>query len=64
MTAVNKTKNMMDYVRDGSFKWLNKNQNPYGEEFEEMKKSPSAEDKLWIHELSAVANAVVRRCSK
>ncbi|XP_071725630.1 uncharacterized protein [Rutidosis leptorrhynchoides] len=64
MTAVNRTKNMMDYVRDGSFKWLNKNPNPYNEEFEEMKKSPSAEDKYWIHELSAVANAVVRRCSK
>ncbi|KAI7747675.1 hypothetical protein M8C21_029013 [Ambrosia artemisiifolia] len=28
-----------------------------------MKRSPSAEDKNWIHELSAVANAVVRRCS-
>lgn len=63
--AVNKTKNMIEYVRDGSFnKWLNKNQNSCNEEFEEMRKSPTSADKNWIHELSAVANAVVRRCYK
>lgn len=65
MAAVIKPKkNMIDYVRDESFKWLNKNQNSINEEFEEMKRSPSAADKYWIYELSAVANAVVRRCSK
>nr|GEW49838.1 dol-P-Man:Man(7)GlcNAc(2)-PP-Dol alpha-1,6-mannosyltransferase [Tanacetum cinerariifolium] len=65
MTAVSKTKNMMDYVRDGSFKWLNKNVNSYNDEFDEMKSLPAgAEDKNWIRELSVVANVVVRRCAK
>ncbi|KAL8205810.1 hypothetical protein R6Q57_009361 [Mikania cordata] len=64
MAAATKTKNIIDIVRDGSIKWLNKTQNSSHDEFEEMKRSPSAEDKNWIHELSAVANAVVRRCSK
>ncbi|KAK9069559.1 hypothetical protein SSX86_011463 [Deinandra increscens subsp. villosa] len=63
MATVNKTRNIMDFVRDGSMKWLNKNQNSH-QEFEDMRRSPSAEDKNWIHELSGVANAVVRRCSK
>ncbi|KAI3675890.1 hypothetical protein L1987_85486 [Smallanthus sonchifolius] len=64
MAAVSKTKNLIDFVRDGSIKWLNKSQDSSHAEFEEMKRSPSAEEKNWIHELSAVANAVVRRCSK
>ncbi|GKE15234.1 hypothetical protein Tco_1422811, partial [Tanacetum coccineum] len=55
---------MMDYVRDGSFKWLNKNVNSYNDEFDEMKSPPAgAEDKNWIRELSVVANVVVRRCA-
>ncbi|KAJ0501230.1 hypothetical protein HanHA300_Chr11g0398431 [Helianthus annuus] len=64
MAAVNKTKNIIDFVRDGSIKWLNKSQNSSHQEFDEMKRSPSAAEKNWIYELSAVANAVVRRCSK
>ncbi|KAL4573509.1 hypothetical protein LXL04_020318 [Taraxacum kok-saghyz] len=64
MSSVSKTRNMIEeFVRDGSFKWLLKNRSPFHEEFEEMKMSPSA-DKNWIHELSPVANIVVRRCSK
>ncbi|XP_024992120.1 uncharacterized protein LOC112525999 isoform X2 [Cynara cardunculus var. scolymus] len=64
MAAVSKTRNMIEgFVRDGSFKWLLKNRNPFHEEFEEMKMSPSG-DKNWIYELSPVANIVVRRCSK
>lgn len=64
MASVSKTRNMIEgFVRDGSFKWLLKNRSPFHEEFEEMKMSPSA-DKNWIHELSPVANIVVRRCSK
>ncbi|KAJ0764920.1 hypothetical protein HanPI659440_Chr08g0297581 [Helianthus annuus] len=64
MAAVSKTRNMIEgFVRDGSFKWLLKNKNPFHEEFEEMKASPSAGNN-WIHELSPVANIVVRRCSK
>nr|XP_043619974.1 uncharacterized protein LOC122591805 [Erigeron canadensis] len=63
-TSGSKTKNMIEYVRDESFKLFKKNHNLYNDEFEEMRKSPSAEDKNWIHELSAVANAVVRRCCK
>ncbi|PWA96781.1 hypothetical protein CTI12_AA033400 [Artemisia annua] len=65
MTAVSKTKNMMDYVRDGSFKWLNKSVNSYNDGFDEMKSPPAGgEDKNWIRELSVVANVVVRRCAK
>ncbi|KAK9078776.1 hypothetical protein SSX86_002834 [Deinandra increscens subsp. villosa] len=64
MATVSKTRNMIEgFVRDGSFKWLLKNRNPFHEEFEEMKASPSAEMN-WIYELSPVANIVVRRCSK
>ncbi|KAD6454119.1 hypothetical protein R6Q59_015913 [Mikania micrantha] len=64
MAAGGKTRNMIEgFVREGSFKWLLKNKNPFHEEFEEMKASPSAE-KNWINELSPVANIVVRRCSK
>ncbi|KAI3802302.1 hypothetical protein L1987_30432 [Smallanthus sonchifolius] len=64
MAAVSKTRNLIEgFVRDGSFKWLLKNRNPFHEEFEEMKASPSAE-RNWIYELSPVANIVVRRCSK
>ncbi|KVI10978.1 uncharacterized protein LOC112506224 [Cynara cardunculus var. scolymus] len=62
--AASKTKSMIEgFVRDGSFKWLNKNQKSSHKELEEMKSSPSA-DKKWIHDLSVVANMVVRRCSK
>lgn len=64
MASVNKTKNIIDFVRDGSIKWLNKAHDSSHEEFQEMKRSPSAQEKNWIHELSSVANAVVRRCSK
>ncbi|KAL7586499.1 hypothetical protein Lser_V15G40886 [Lactuca serriola] len=64
MTSASKTRNMIEgFVKDGSFKWLLKNRSPFHEEFEEMKLSPSA-DRNWIHELSPVANIVVRRCSK
>ncbi|KAI3780187.1 hypothetical protein L2E82_10158 [Cichorium intybus] len=64
MASVSKTRNMIEgFVRDGSFKWLLKTRSPFHEEFEEMKMSPSA-DKNWIHELSPLANIVVRRCSK
>ncbi|KAK1440317.1 hypothetical protein QVD17_06142 [Tagetes erecta] len=64
MASVNKTKNIIDFVRDGSIKWLNKAHDSSHEEFQEMKRSPSAQEKNWIYELSSVANAVVRRCSK
>ncbi|KAI3509357.1 hypothetical protein L1887_24580 [Cichorium endivia] len=64
MAAVSKTKNMIEgFVKDGSLKWLNKNQSSFHDEIEEIKKSPSTE-KNWIHELSAVAIVVIRRCSK
>ncbi|XP_076912991.1 uncharacterized protein LOC143571459 [Bidens hawaiensis] len=64
MAAVSKTRSMIEgFVRDGSFKWLLKSRNPFHEEFEEMKASPSAENN-WIYELSPVANILVRRCSK
>ncbi|KAK1417663.1 hypothetical protein QVD17_26795 [Tagetes erecta] len=64
MASVNKSKNIIDFVRDESIKWLNMAQDPSHQEFEEMKRSPSAQEKNWIYELSSVANAVVRRCSK
>ncbi|KAJ9561301.1 hypothetical protein OSB04_006461 [Centaurea solstitialis] len=59
-----KTKHMIEgFVRDGSFKWMNKHHKSPHRELIEMKNSPSA-DKKWIHDLSVVANVVVRRCSK
>lgn len=64
MAMVSKTRNMIEgLVRDGSFKWLIKNRSPFDDEFEEMGRSPSA-GRSWMPELSPVANAVVRRCSK
>ncbi|XP_076960250.1 uncharacterized protein LOC143636570 [Bidens hawaiensis] len=60
----NKSKNILDIVRDGSIKWLHKSHNSFHDEFEEMKRCPSAAEKNWIYELSSVANAIVRRCSK
>lgn len=59
-----KTRNLLEgLVREGSFKWLIGNRTLFGEEFEEMGKSPSAR-RNWIPELSPIANIVVRRCSK
>ncbi|KAM7482993.1 hypothetical protein LguiB_007576 [Lonicera macranthoides] len=64
MAMVSKTRNMIEgLVRDGSFKWLIKNRSPFDDDFEEMGRSPSA-GRSWMPELSPVANAVVRRCSK
>ncbi|KAL4556077.1 hypothetical protein LXL04_038717 [Taraxacum kok-saghyz] len=63
MAAVSKTKNMIEgFVKDGS-KWLNKNHHSLHDEFEDIKRSPSS-NKNWIRDLSAVANIVIRRCSK
>ncbi|XP_076919735.1 uncharacterized protein LOC143580653 [Bidens hawaiensis] len=55
----NKSKNILDIVRDGSIRWLNKSHNSFHDEFEEMKRCPSAADKNWICELSSVANAIL-----
>jgi hypothetical protein len=64
MAVASKTRIMLEgLVREGSFKWLLSNRSSFNEEFEEMGRSPSA-DRNWIPELSAVANIVVRRCSK
>ncbi|CAN1812992.1 hypothetical protein LINPERHAP1_LOCUS26712 [Linum perenne] len=64
MTTASKTRNMIEgFVKEGSFKWLLGKQTYFDEEFEEMRKSPSARSK-WIAELSPLANIVVRRCSK
>ncbi|KAE8124917.1 hypothetical protein FH972_019759 [Carpinus fangiana] len=64
MAVASKTRIMLEgLVREGSFKWLLSNRSSFNEEFEEMGRSPSAE-RNWIPELSAVANIVVRRCSK
>ncbi|XP_022853340.1 uncharacterized protein LOC111374835 isoform X1 [Olea europaea var. sylvestris] len=64
MAMVNKTRNMLEgLVKEGSFKWLTKPQCPFNDEIEEMRNSPSA-GKNWLHDLSPVANVVVRRCSK
>lgn len=64
MAVASKTRNMLEgLVREGSFKWLIGNRTLFGEEFEEMGKSPSAQ-RNWIPELSPIANIVVRRCSK
>lgn len=64
MAVTSKTRVMLEgLVREGSFKWLIGSRTPFGEEFEEMGKSPSAR-KNWINELSPIANLVVRRCSK
>ncbi|XP_023740564.1 uncharacterized protein LOC111888666 [Lactuca sativa] len=65
MAAVSKTKHMIEgFVKDGSLKWLNKSHNPLHDEFEEIKRSSSSSNKKWINDLSAVANVVIRRCSK
>ncbi|XVF50575.1 hypothetical protein PTKIN_Ptkin04bG0112200 [Pterospermum kingtungense] len=64
MAVASKTRNMLEaLVKEGSFKWLLSKRSSFAEEFEELDKSPSA-GKNWIHELSPVANIVVRRCSK
>ncbi|KAI4374488.1 hypothetical protein MLD38_012475 [Melastoma candidum] len=64
MAVTSKPRVMLEgLVREGSFKWLIGSRAPFGEEFEEMGKSPSAR-KNWINELSPIANLVVRRCSK
>ncbi|CAI9754570.1 unnamed protein product [Fraxinus pennsylvanica] len=61
---VSKTRNMLEgLVKEGSFKWLTKTQSPFNDEIDEMRNSPSA-GKNWLHDLSPVANVVVRRCSK
>lgn len=64
MAVTSKTRNMLEaLVKEGSFKWLLSKRSSFGEEFEELDRSPSA-GKNWIQELSPVANIVVRRCSK
>ncbi|XP_057447030.1 uncharacterized protein LOC130738870 isoform X2 [Lotus japonicus] len=64
MAVAEKTRNMLEgLVKEGSFKWLLGKKSYFGEEFEEMEKSPSAGRNL-IQELSPIANLVVRRCSK
>ncbi|KAL2465163.1 Plant protein of unknown function (DUF639) [Abeliophyllum distichum] len=64
MAMVSKTRNMLEgLVKEGSFRWLIKTQSPFNDEIEEMRNSPSA-GKNWLHDLSPVANVVVRRCSK
>ncbi|CAI9787223.1 unnamed protein product [Fraxinus pennsylvanica] len=64
MAMVSKTRNILEgLVIEGSFKWLTKTQSPFNDEIEEMRNSPSA-GKNWLHDLSPVANVVVRRCSK
>lgn len=64
MAVAGKTGNLLErLVREGSFKWLLGKSSYFDEEFEEMRNSPSAGSN-WIHELSPIANIVVRRCSK
>ncbi|WRX17595.1 hypothetical protein QQP08_010082 [Theobroma cacao] len=64
MAVASKTRNMLEaLVKEGSFKWLLSKRSSFGEEFEELERSPSA-GRNWIPELSPVANIVVRRCSK
>lgn len=64
MAIASKTRNMIEgFVKDGSFKWLARSRNSFDEDFEEMGKS-SSDTSNWITELSPIANAIVRRCSK
>ncbi|KAE9586056.1 hypothetical protein Lal_00010261 [Lupinus albus] len=64
MAVAGKTRTMLEgLVKQGSFKWLLGKRSYFDEELEEIENSPSA-GKNWISELSAVANLVVRRCSK
>lgn len=61
---VTKTMNIIEgLVREGSFKWLLGSQSSFDEELDEMERSPSA-PRNWIPQLSAVANVIVRRCSR
>ncbi|CAA3021630.1 Hypothetical predicted protein [Olea europaea subsp. europaea] len=64
MAMASKTRAMLEgLVKEGSFKWFTKSQSPFNDEIDEMRNSPSA-GKNWLHDLSPVANVVVRRCSK
>ena len=64
MAVASRTRSMLEnLVREGSFKWLLGHRSSFDEEFEEMGRSPSAENN-WIPELSPIANIIVRRCSK
>ncbi|GMN56737.1 hypothetical protein TIFTF001_025851 [Ficus carica] len=64
MAVASRTRSMLEnLVREGSFKWLLGHRSSFDEEFEEMGKSPSAQNN-WIPELSPIANIIVRRCSK
>ncbi|GMI76561.1 hypothetical protein like AT1G48840 [Hibiscus trionum] len=64
MAFASRTRNMFEaLVREGSLNWLLSKRSSFAEEFEELERSPSAGNN-WIPELSAVANIVVRRCSK
>ncbi|KAL8111071.1 hypothetical protein AgCh_026719 [Apium graveolens] len=64
MAIASKTRSMIEgFVKDGSFKWLARSRNSFDEDFEEMGKS-SSDTSNWIAELSPIANAIVRRCSK
>ncbi|KAK1372055.1 DUF639 domain-containing protein [Heracleum sosnowskyi] len=64
MAIASKTRNMIEgFVKDGSFKWLARSRNTFDEDLEEMGKS-SWDPSNWMEELSPIANAMVRRCSK
>lgn len=64
MAVASRTRSMLEnLVREGSFKWLLGHRSSFDEEFEEMGRSPSAQNN-WIPELSPIANIIVRRCSK
>lgn len=65
MAMVSKTRNMLEgLVRDGSFKWLSKRRSVFqdGQEIDELESSASAS--AGLPQLSAIANLVIRRCSK
>nr|GLL17492.1 uncharacterized protein LOC109172326 [Ipomoea trifida] len=65
MAKDNKTRSLFNgFLKDGSFKWLNKTLSSLGEDAEEMEKDSSSSGKNWLPELSPLANVVVRRCSK
>lgn len=64
MAVTSKTRNILEgLVSEGSFKWLLGNRSSFGDDFEDMGRSPSSR-RNWIPELSTIANMVVRRCSR
>lgn len=64
MAIASKTRSMIEgFVKDGSFRWLARSRDTFDEDLEEMGKS-SSDMSNWMAELSPIANAMVRRCSK